>query len=242
VNIVAIVQARTGSTRLPGKVLMDLKGEPMLSRVIHRLSRASGLSGIMIATTEREEDDAIVELCRREGWATFRGSENDVLDRYHQAANISGADAVVRVTSDCPLIDPHIVDRAVCEFVAGQPHVDYTSTTMPRRTFPRGLDVEVIAFPALEAAWRHDHNPAWREHVTPYIYRNPKLFRIRGVLNDTDLSGMRWTVDTPEDLELVRRIYQDFHNDCFSWRDALAVLANHPEWGVLNRRIEQKAI
>lgn len=241
-KIVAIIQARMGSTRLPGKILLDLAGEPMLARDMHRLSRAQTLDEVVVATTIKSTDDAIVALCQKRNWPCFRGSEADVLDRYYRAAQEYQADVVVRVTSDCPLIEPEVVDRVVREFLERQPEIDYASNTAPERTFPRGLDTEVMSFEALARAWREDKNPAWREHVTPYIRRHPELFETYGVINDEDLSYMRWTVDTPEDLALVRRIYEHFGHDQFSWREVRAVLAQHPAWLEINREVHQKVI
>ena len=239
---VAIIQARMGSTRLPGKVLLDLAGEPMLARVVHRVQRARSLQEVMVATTVQPGDDAIVQLCAAHGWPCARGSQDDVLDRYYQAALASQADIVVRITSDCPLIEPEVIDQVVGALLAGQPEVDYASNVQPPRTFPRGLDIEVLRFDALERAWREDVDPAWREHVTPYLYRHPERFRIHGVFNAVDLSHLRWTVDTPEDLELVRRIYDYFDDDAFSWHDVLALLEQHPDWLEINRTVEQKAV
>jgi len=172
----------------------------------------------------------------------FRGSEADVLDRYYRAAKRYHADVVVRITSDCPLIEPQVVDRVVQEFLNRQPQVDYVSNIAPKRTFPRGLDTEVMRFDVLERAWREDDNPAWREHVTLYVRRHPDLFQSYGVLNDEDVSRMRWTVDTPEDLALVRRIYEHFGHDRFSWQEVLALLKANPEWLDINRHVQQKGI
>jgi spore coat polysaccharide biosynthesis protein SpsF len=241
-RVVAIIQARMGSTRLPGKVLLDLAGEPMLVRDINRLSRAETLDEVVVATTVEPADEAIVNLCQERGWPCFRGSEDDVLDRYYRAAQKYRADAVVRITSDCPLIEPQVVDQVVKAFLDRQPELDYASNTAPERTFPRGLDTEVMRFDALERAWREDDNPAWREHVTPYIRRHPERFETYGVLNDEDLSRMRWTVDTPEDLAFVRRIYEHFGHDQFSWHEVLALLDRHPEWLAINQSVEQKTI
>lgn len=241
-KVIAIIQARLGSTRLPGKVLLDLAGEPMLVRDMDRLSRAETLDEVVVATTVEPADEAIVDLCQERGWPCFRGSEKDVLDRYYRAAQEYQADAVVRITSDCPLIEPQVVDQVVKAFLERQPELDYASNTAPERTFPRGLDTEVMRFDALERAWREDDDPAWREHVTPYIRRHPERFQTYGVLNDEDLSRMRWTVDTPEDLAFVRRIYEHFGHDQFSWHEVLALLDRHPEWLAINRDVQQKAI
>jgi spore coat polysaccharide biosynthesis protein SpsF len=239
---VAIVQARMGSTRLPGKVLQDLAGEPMLARVVNRTCRAKTLQEVVIATTTNTVDDVIVKLCEARGWSWFRGSEEDVLDRYYHAAKKYQADFIVRITSDCPLIDPEVIDHVVQEFLERQPEVDYASNTWPRRTFPRGLDTEVMRMDVLERAWREDRNPAWREHVTPYIYRNPDRFRIHNVVSPVDYSAMRWTVDTQEDLAFVRQIYNYFGHDRFSWREVLKVLEEHPEWVEINRYVQQKVV
>ena len=241
-RVVAIVQAHMGSTRLPGKVLLDLAGEPMLARVVNRVRRAQTLGEVLVATTMQSADEAIVRLCIERGWPCSRGSEEDVLDRYYHAAVAHQADVVVRITSDCPLIEPEVADRVVQEFLERQPEVDYACNVLPRRTFPRGLDTEVMRFDVLERAWREDLNPAWREHVTPYIQRNPGLFHIHGVTSGADYSHMRWTVDTPEDLAFVRCIYDHFGHDRFSWREVLAVLEQHPEWLEINRHVQQKVI
>jgi len=240
-NVVAIIQARMGSTRLPGKVLEDLAGEPMLARVVNRTRRAKTLDTVVVATTTQPIDDAIVRLCEKQGWPFFRGSEEDVLDRYYQAATAFQADVIVRITSDCPLIEPEIIDRVVGEFLSHRPEVEYVSNTLVR-TFPRGLDVEVMSFDALERAWQEDSNPSWREHVTSYIWRHLEKFKICNVANDTDYSYMRWTVDTVEDLTFVRKIYNHFQSDNFSWKDVLNLLEMHPEWLEINRPVQQKVV
>ena len=240
-KVVAIIQARMGSTRLPGKVLKELAGQPMLARVVDRTRRAETLDAAVVATTTQPADDAIVHLCKTQNWLYFRGSEEDVLDRYYQAALAFKADIIVRITSDCPLIEPEVIDRIVNEFLSYYPEVDYVSNTLVH-TFPRGLDVEVMSFEALEKAWQEDDNPAWREHVTLYMHRHPEKFKIRNVTNDMDYSYMRWTVDTIEDLTFVRKIYDYFQNDTFSWRDVLDLLKVHPEWLEINRRVQQKVV
>lgn len=230
-----------GSTRLPGKVLEDLAGESMLARVVHRTRRASTLDTVIVATTTHPDDDAIVSLYKERDWPFFRGSEVDVLDRYYSAALVFKADVVVRVTSDCPLIEPLIIDEVVQEFLSHHSEVDYVSNSL-ERTFPRGLDVEVISFIALKRAWQEDNDPALREHVTPYIQRHPEKFKICNVANDVDYSHMRWTVDTIEDLTFIRKIYNHFHSDEFSWKDVLNLLETHPEWLEINRHVQQKAV
>ncbi len=240
-KVVAVIQARMASTRLPGKVMLDLAGEPMLVRVLNRTKRAGMLDEVVVATTTGPEDDSIVDLAATYGWPSFRGSEEDLLDRYYRAANRYSADVVVRVTSDCPLVEPILIDEIVRDFMEKGP-VDYASNTFPSRTFPRGLDVEVIAFDALERAWREDKNPAWREHVTPYIYRHPKEFCLRPVVHDKDYSYMRWTVDTADDLALIRKIYDHFGHDEFSWEDVLSLLEEKPELLEINSHVLQKGV
>lgn len=240
-KIVAIVQARMGSTRLPGKVMMDLLGAPVLVRDVNRLQRSKLLDEVVIATTILPADDQIVSLCEDQGWSYFRGDESDVLDRYYQAAQAFEADVIVRVTSDCPMIDPEIVDVVIRAFL-DIPGIDYVSNILPPRTFPRGLDTEVMTFEALERAWTEDEDPNLREHVTPYVYQNPEKFQAHGVVNDIDLSPHRWTLDTPEDLLFIRTVYEHFGNDHFTWTDVLKFLGEHTEVVNINIEIQQKKI
>jgi spore coat polysaccharide biosynthesis protein SpsF len=243
-KVVAIVQARMGSTRLPGKVLKDLEGETMLARVAQRLSRSRLINEVLIATTDRSADDAIVEECRRCSVKVFRGDEDDVLDRYFRAAQLTGADVVVRITSDCPLIDPGVTDKTIAAFLnpQGQAMPDYASNVVVR-TYPRGLETEVMTTQALERCWRAANQPYERTHVTPYIYEHPGEFRILSVTGETDFSRHRWTVDTPEDLEFVRAIYARFKGrDDFRAPDILALLEREPGLLELNRSIMQKAL
>ena len=240
-RIVAIIQARMGSTRLPGKVMLDLAGEPMLIRVVNRVRRAVTVDEVVVATSSDPANDRIASLCQDHKVSCFRGSEDDVLDRYHRAALEFNAEAVVRVTSDCPLVDPGIIDRIVREFIKAHPGVDYISNVMPR-TFPRGLDVEVFSVEALVEAELSERDPRLREHVTMPIYCHPDKFVCVNIKNDADLSGMRWTVDTIEDYELVRRIYDYFGNDAFDCKQVVTLLSDNPEWLELNRHIQQKAI
>ncbi|HEY5482448.1 MAG TPA: glycosyltransferase family protein [Propionibacteriaceae bacterium] len=238
---VAIIQARTGSSRLPGKVLLALLGAPMLAHVVERTSRARLVDEVVVATTQLAADDAIAVLAKDAGWALVRGSETDLLDRYVAAARAHAADVVVvRITSDCPLIDPELVDDVVR--VLATTGADYASNTLEPRTYPRGLDVEAITRAALELASAEDTNPTWREHATPYIYRHPERFRLARVASPEDTSGHRWCVDTLEDFELVHRIYDELGNDRFGWREALMVVRAHPEWADLNRDVIQKSV
>lgn len=241
-KVVAIIQARMGSTRLPGKVLLPLLDEEsVLGCVMNRVRRASSLQDVVVATTTVPRDDVIVDLCRARGWSWFRGSEEDVLGRYWQAARANEADAVVRVTSDCPLIDPEIIDCHVEKLLAGWRTVDFV-TNMMKQTFPLGLAVEAMPLDVLTRMERLSTTPYLREHVTTLAYERPEWFLADHVLNDVDLSWMRWTVDTLEDLAFVRQIYGHFGHDRFSRRDVLAVLEQHPKWLKINRHVEQRAI
>ena len=239
---VAIIQARVGSTRLPGKVMMDLAGATMLERVVRRTLRTQRLSTVVVATTTQNQDQVIVDLCHRKGIPVTRGSEHDVLDRYYQTAIDHSADIIVRITSDCPLIEPEIIDQLMTQFLELQPDLDYLSNSLPPRTYPRGLDVEVMRSQALKRAWDEDVDPSSREHVTPYIYNHPDLFQMQGWWYGEDLSNIRWTVDTNEDLKFVRKIYDHFANDLFSWLDVVSLLNDHPEWLAINQDIQQKEI
>lgn len=237
---VCIIQARLGSTRLPGKVLLPILDKPMLWWDVYRVRKSRLIDEVVIATTEHPRDDAIANLCAEEGWACWRGSEDDVLDRYYGAAKAFGAETVVRITSDCPLIDPSVTDYAIAIFNSITPALDYVSNGVVR-TYPRGLDTEVFTFAALEQAWKEDQS-SWREHVTPYIYRSPGRFRLGDVTNPTNYSHHRWTVDTPEDMELVRRIYNHFGHGDFGWREVLALLDEYPDWVRINADVQQKHI
>ncbi len=228
-----------GSTRLPGKVLADIGGQPMLWRVLERTRAAREIHEIIVATSTQPADDEIAAFCSAHRCPCFRGSEMDVLDRYYQAALEYGADAIVRITSDCPLIDPEIIDQTVCAFLKQQP--DYASNAL-ELTYPLGLDTEVIARSALDRAWRVAAATYQRVHVTPYIYENPGDFNILSVTGEIDYGGYRWTVDTPEDLEFVRAVYAHMKGDLFTWRDVIALLEQNPELVEINRAIVQKAV
>ena len=239
-KIIAIIQAHMGSTRLPGKVLRDLGGRTMLARVVRRAQRASALSEVTVACSALSQDDVIVEECERLGIRSFRGSDDDVLDRYHGAASAFAPDAIVRITSDCPLIEPEIVDTVMNAFLCSG--ADYASNTIDR-SYPRGLDTEVFKKSCLDRAWKEAREQHQRVHVTPYLYEMPQVFKNIQVRGETDLSDMRWTVDTKEDYEFVSAIYSHFGNrDDFNWRDVLALLEAQPQLNTINRHIRQKAL
>ncbi|RYF42669.1 MAG: hypothetical protein EOO25_05925 [Comamonadaceae bacterium] len=227
------------STRLPGKVLMPVAGRPMLSWQLERMRRARRLERVVIATTRNATDDPIVAWCAQEGCEVTRGSETDVLSRYAEAARQFDAATVVRLTSDCPLIDPALIDEAIQRFAdAG---CDYLSN-MLAPSYPYGLAVEVMDAAALFQAQDEATDPQEREHVTPFLYWRPERFRLASMATTPDHSGHRWTVDTPQDFELVSRILTALGPTPFTWQDVLALLERNPEWVKINAQIEQKAV
>ena len=235
---VCIIQARIGSTRLPGKVLLDLEGKNVLERVIERVIKSKFISDVIVATTTAREDQKIVRLCSAIGIKSYCGSENDVLDRYFQAARLSEASQIVRVTSDCPLIDPGIVDKVIKTHLSSG--ADYTSNTIVE-TFPDGEDVEIFTFNALKKAWDGAKALSDREHVTPFIRKNPKLFKLVNVENSIDLSGKRWTLDEKNDYKLIKTIYKYLSDkaEYFTMKDVLTLLAKYPELERLNYGIKR---
>ncbi len=227
-RVTAVVQARMGSSRFPGKVLADLAGRPLLVHVIARAMATPGVDELVVATTTAAADDVLAALCRRIGVPVFRGSEPDVLDRFTQAARRHAPDAVMRVTADCPMLDPLVSGLVVARFREGD--VDYASNVHPR-TFPDGLDAEVFAVAALERAWREARLPAEREHVTPYLWSHPEMFRCANVAYGEDLSAHRWTVDEPRDLELVRALFRRLSEGgtpFFGMAEVLTLLEREP--------------
>ena len=239
-RIVAIIQARMGSTRLPGKVLKDLAGETVLARVARRTRRAKLLDEVVVATTTEPNDDVIVRESERLRVAYFRGDEADVLDRYYCAAREFTADAIVRITSDCPLIDPELIDTTIDAFLKEK--ADYATNALII-TYPRGLDVEVFTTPALAHTWDAANEAYQRTHVTPFMYENPARFKIVSLTSEKDYSMYRWTLDTEEDLELLREIYRRFAgSDGMHWHEVLSQVMTHPELAELNSNVRQKAL
>ena len=230
VMISAIVQARFSSTRLPGKVLREINTRPMLSYMLERVAAAQTTDRVVVATSVEPSDDPIVELCQREGIPCYRGSLDDILDRYYQAALRMKCDVVVRLTGDCPLIDPRVIDTVVSVYQAGQ--YDYVANTAPPdATFPDGMDVEVFSFAALERAWREAKKPSEREHVTFYFWKDPQLFSTFRYDLPEDLSKYRLTVDYPEDFEVVSSVLTELYpqNPQFTIEDVIAFLEAHPD-------------
>jgi spore coat polysaccharide biosynthesis protein SpsF len=259
-----------GSSRLPGKVLLDIAGQPMLSRVVERTRRAKTVDQVVVATTSEPSDEPVVELCAQLGYACTRGSLYDVLDRYYQAARQFQAKNIVRITADCPLIDPEVVDRTVQAFfgqttkddielsdssptsslsnpqskILNHKWYDFVANRLPPpwgRTYPIGLDSEVCTFAALETAWSEAKAKHQREHVMPFFYENLERFRVLLVNHPENFGGLRWTVDTAEDLEALRQIYARFPGrDDFSWLEVLALYQREPELAQINAQVQHK--
>lgn len=238
---VVVIQARMGSSRLPGKVLLPLAGKPALSHVLERVAAARTVDHIIVATSTLPADDPLAAFCESSGVDVVRGSEDDVLARYLLALDHFPADIVVRITGDCPLTDPALIDELI-QAVRSDPRLDYHSNTQAPRKIPHGLDVEVIRAEALRRAGREAQAPEEREHVTPYLYRHPELFEISRADLPIDLSAHRWTLDTPSDHELLERILLALPPGAYRWQDTLAVFENHPDWISINASIVQKPL
>jgi len=230
-----------GSSRLPGKVLETVAGHPMLWHIVDRLKRIKGLSEVVVATSSADADEPVRALCKHIGVSCFAGSEADVLDRFYRAAEAHGADPVLRVTADCPFVDPDVVARVLELYQHGG--YDYTAAATggvafksTEWKFPDGLDVECFSFAALATAHRETQVRSDREHVTPFLYRTGK-FRVGLVSAEGDWGALRWTVDHAEDLELVRRVYDALYRSdrAFGLRDILALIAERPELARLNQ-------
>lgn len=275
-NIVAIIQARMSASRLPGKVLLDIGGKPMLQWVVERTRQAKTIGQVVVATTTDLSDEPVEGFCRAEGIAFTRGSVNDVLDRYYQAANEYNADVVVRITADCPFIDPGLLDQTVgVLFISPNgnhksdhnplttAYWDFVANRLPKpwwRSYPIGLDAEVFTRSALERAWQQAKELHQREHVTPYFYddvpfedlkfsadkvpvaksESPKGFKVGLLHHHEELGHHRWTVDTPQDLAMVREIASRLPKDQFTWLDIIDLLEREPELTQINAEIQHK--
>ena len=239
-KIVAIIQARMGSTRLPGKSLVDIAGQALLGHVIDRAKACRLVNAVVLATTSGKEDAVLAAYARDKGVGCYQGSADDVLDRYYQAAVTVGADVVVRITADDPFKDPVVVDHVISQLLAA-PELDYASNTI-KPTYPEGLDVEVVRFSALARAWREAKLPSEREHVTPYIWKNPGIFRILNVTQAVDLSAMRWTLDYAADLEFARAVYGRLYRGYpFGMEEILRLLESEPALAGINGGVVRNA-
>jgi spore coat polysaccharide biosynthesis protein SpsF len=239
---IAIIQARMNSSRLPGKVLLDLGGKPMLAWVVDRALGAKRLDGAGVATTTAPSDDAIEAFCESRGYPCFRGSEFDVLDRYYQAALSFKAERIVRLTADCPVVDPALIDATIQEFESTG--VDFAATRLPppwKRTYPIGQDIEIVSFANLARAWNEATEKYEREHVMPYFYDQDGRFQIKVLNAENDYSAYRWTVDTAPDLDLLRVIIKRFGGrEDFTWREVLQVFEHEPELAQINSGVVHK--
>lgn len=241
-KIVVITQARTGSTRLPGKVLREVCGKTLLEHHVDRLLRADRVDEVIVATSTASGDDAIEDLCKARGYRIFRGDEADVLSRYAGAAETFGGDVILRVTSDCPLIDPGVVDDLVDMFMSSDPPSDYAR--VDTTSYPHGLDAEIFSRSALMTAAREAVDPEEREHVTAFLYRRPERFRLATLKSAEAHPGQRWCVDEERDFAFVSRVIEALYpeNPTFGWRDCIEVLRQNPDWMTINRDVKQKTL
>jgi spore coat polysaccharide biosynthesis protein SpsF len=239
-NIVTLVQARMGSTRLPGKIMLPLCGKPLLVRMVERVKKTALAGTVVVVTTTDKEDDQVEQLCISENIPVYRGHPTDLLDRHYSAALKHKADLVLKVPSDCPLIDPAVIDKVIRYSLDHSGEYDYVSNLHPA-SYPDGNDVEVMTMAALETAWKNASRTLEREHTTPYIWENPQLFRIGNVLWESgkDFStSHRWTIDYPEDYEFIKSVYEKFFpsNPVFRLNEILDLLENNPGIFDLNRK------
>ena len=243
-SIVCIIQARMGSSRLPGKVLKQICGRPMLGWVAERASRSKMITKIVVATTTDLGDDPVEDFCKSSSITCFRGSEFDVLDRYYQAAKANHAEFIVRLTADCPLIDAPLIDATIEKLL--ETEADFAANRLPPphlRTYPIGLDTEVATFKSLETAWKLAEKPFEREHVMPFLYDPQNNFKIVVLDADKNYGNQRWTVDTPEDLDFIQQVTEKL--GCrmdFGWEDVLKILNDNPELSKINANIAHKSL
>ncbi len=231
-RVVAVIQARLGSTRLPGKSLADIAGKPLLGHVVERMRACATIHDVVVATTAEPKDDELARVAGLLGVAVYRGSTDDVLDRTYLAARGASADIVVRATADDPFKDPGVTDQIVGKLLDGA--FDYVSNTLAP-SFPEGVDIEAFTMDALARAWREARLLSEREHVTPYIWKHPERFRVWNVSLSTDLSRLRWTVDYPEDLTFARAVYAElYHGEPFGMEAVVSLLARRPELARIN--------
>jgi len=234
----AIIQARVSSTRLPQKVIKKIEGKTVLEHLILRAKKVKNCDKVILATTDKKDDDVLGKIAKELNVLAFRGSENDVLDRYYQAAKLFKIDPIVRITADCPLLDPKIVEKVIDFYFSG--NYDYISNTHPP-TFPDGMDVEIFNFKSLEKSWKKAKLRSEREHVTAYIFKNPKLFKIGNITYEKDFSHLRLTLDEKEDLILIRKIYKELYpkNPFFGLEWVLELFKRKPELIEINQHIKR---
>lgn len=242
-KIGCIIQARTGATRLPNKVLLPIFGKEILLHEVERVLNSKKLDLVVIATTTQPNDDKIEKLIidyNHPKVKLFRGSEEDVLDRYYRAARENQIEMVIRITGDCPLIDWELMDKIIEEFLIGD--YDYVSNVLTKRTYPRGLDIEIFSFNVLEWMWKNCRLEREREHVTTYVREHPEQFKIKNIEQTEDLSNLRWTLDEKDDFILIEEIYRVLYpkKRFFQTQDILDLITQRPELVKINQHIEQK--
>ena len=240
-KVVAVVQARMGSSRLPGKVMKTICDKPVIELMLERLSKSKLIDEIVVATTTLNDDDVIFECAQNLNYSVFRGSELDCLDRHYQVGKKFDAKFVAKITPDCPFIDPEIVDNVINYFLKYSDKFDYVSNGHPP-SYPDGLDMEIMSLSTLETAWKHSVDPIEREHTTTYIWKNPDIFKIGNVLmpGETNLfTTERWTLDYPEDFEFTKQIYQNLYRDgnIFLMDEILEFLSKRPEIKKINSHL-----
>lgn len=244
-GVLCIIQARLGSTRLPGKVLKELSGKSVLEHVIYRVSKSNLIDQIIVATTTNKEDDKIVDECFKIGVNYYRGDENNVLSRYYETAFDKGYETIIRITSDCPLIDPKIIDNMIRYFNNENEkyQLDYLSNSL-KETFPRGFDVEIFTFNSLKEAYENATLEYEKEHVTPYIYLNQDKFTIKNYYNSNKYQNYRLTLDTYEDYLVIKNIYDNIYKEdsMFFYEDIISYLNQYPEIANINQHIKQKKL
>ena len=226
--IIAIIQARTGSTRLPGKICMQIEGKTLLELFINRVKPSKKIQKIIVATTTLKQDDPIIDICKKANVEYYRGSENDLLDRYYQCAKLNGASIIVRITPDDPFVDHEVIDRGIDTFLNN--NVDFVTNHF-EPTYPEGLDMEVYSFQALERSWNEAKRPSESEHVFPYIQNNPDKFKIINFKQDTNYSHLRWTIDHQCDFDMTKLIYSYLYKSkpIFLQQDILDLIEKHPK-------------
>lgn len=238
-----IIQTRMGSTRLPGKVMLDLSGKPVITHVLERLSQCKNIDKIIIATTTNPEDDVIADYCSKNEVLFYRGSSDNVLSRYYNAAKENKLDLVVRITSDCPLIDPKVTESIVQFYLENKfDIVTNACADLTKRTYPRGLDTEVFSMKLLEDAFNNAQELYQKEHVTPYLYE--KSDNVYYYMNGKDYSKYRWTLDTEEDYALIKRVYEEFYHGYhdFFLQNIVEFFEKNPELFEINAHVEQKKV
>lgn len=244
-GVLCIIQARLGSTRLPGKVLKKLSGKSVLEHVINRVSKSNLIDQIIVATTTNKEDDKIIDECLKIGVNYYRGDENNVLSRYYETAFDKGYETIIRITSDCPLIDPKIIDNMIRYFNNENEkyQLDYLSNSL-KETFPRGFDVEIFTFNSLKEAYENATLEYEKEHVTPYIYLNQDKFTIKNYYNSNKYQNYRLTLDTYEDYLVIKNIYDNIYKEdsMFFYEDIISYLNQYPEIANINQHIKQKKL